>query len=71
MSAIPKNPTRVSEDSLVGLEPLVALSRARLRELADVCVVERVASGADPFRIRGLQGQSVYPLSRAGAEGRV
>jgi hypothetical protein len=63
MAAIPENSTRVSEQLLAGLEPLASLSQGRLRELADVCFIERITAGFDPFRVRGLQGQSVYLLS--------
>jgi rhodanese-related sulfurtransferase len=63
MAAINENSTRVSEQLLAGLEPLASLSQGRLGELADVCFIERITAGFDPFRVRGLQGQSVYLLS--------
>jgi rhodanese-related sulfurtransferase len=52
----------VSVNALRGLVPLDALTPARLRELAEVSFVERVAGGVDAFRVRGPQGQSVYVL---------
>ena len=45
------------------LEPVRALSSMRLHELAALCATERVARGGDPFRLQGVQGQSVYLLS--------
>lgn len=45
------------------LEPVRALSPMRLHELSALCAIERVALGQDPFRLQGVQGQSVYLLS--------
>ncbi|MCK9199518.1 MAG: cyclic nucleotide-binding domain-containing protein [Gallionella sp.] len=45
---------------LAGLEPISTFGPARLRELLDYCQVETVPEGNDPFRTRGLEGQSVY-----------
>ena len=50
-------------DILHRLQPVCALSPARLRELAGCCVTEVVSRGLDPFRVRGIEGQSVYLLS--------
>lgn len=54
---------RIDVDVLSRLEPIRALSGRRLRELAALCRAERAALGNDPFRVRGLYGQSVYLLS--------
>jgi rhodanese-related sulfurtransferase len=45
---------------LTALEPISSFSPARLRELLDYCHMETVARGTDPFKQRGLAGQSVY-----------
>ncbi len=45
---------------LAGLEPIASFNPARLRELLDHCHIETVSQGHDPFRVHGLQGQSVY-----------
>lgn len=45
---------------LGGLEPISSFTPARLREVLDYCHIETVAKGEDPFRVHGLQGQSVY-----------
>ena len=45
---------------LAGLEPIASFNPARLRELLDYCHIETVPQGHDPFKIHGLQGQSVY-----------
>ena len=45
---------------LAGLEQISTFGPARLRELLDYCQVESVPEGNDPFRIHGLEGQSVY-----------
>ncbi len=50
----------VSPEILSSLEPLAGLSPESARELAGLCVRQRVARGADPFRVQGVQGQSVY-----------
>ncbi len=52
--------TKVSVDALTALEPLSSLSGARLAELADLCLIESVRRGADPFHLRSIAGQSVY-----------
>ena len=52
----------VSIQILKGLEPLSALSTQRLTELAELCVVERVSTTLDPFRVKGVAGQSVFLL---------
>lgn len=45
---------------LAGLEPISLFGPARLRELLDYCHIETVPKGGDPFRVHGLEGQSVY-----------
>lgn len=45
---------------LAGLEPISSFSPARLRELLDYCHIETIREGDDPFKVHGLQGQSVY-----------
>ena len=51
---------KVDIDTLARLEPVGSLSRERLRELADLCYVEKVSKNLDPFRIRSIAGQTVY-----------
>lgn len=45
---------------LAALEPIASFSPSRLRELLDYCHLESVARGQDPFKLHGLEGQSVY-----------
>lgn len=45
------------------LQPVCALSPGRLCELAGCCVVEGTRRGENPFRLRGVAGQSVYLLA--------
>jgi rhodanese-related sulfurtransferase len=45
---------------LAGLEPISSFGPARLRELLDYCHIETVHKDGDPFKVHGLQGQSVY-----------
>lgn len=45
---------------LAGLEPISSFGPARLRELLDYCHIETIRKGGDPFKVHGLQGQSVY-----------
>jgi rhodanese-related sulfurtransferase len=45
---------------LAGLEPISSFGPARLRELLDYSHIQTVAEGSDPFKVHGLQGQSVY-----------
>lgn len=52
--------TKVSVELLSTLEPLASLSDARLKELAELCCIEFVRRGADPFHLRSNAGQSVY-----------
>lgn len=54
---------RIDLDVLRQLEPIRSLSTLRLRELAVLSTTETVARGNDPFRVRGMGGQSVYLLS--------
>lgn len=56
-------PRRIDLDVLRQLEPIRSLSAVRLRELAVLCTTETVSRGSDPFRVRGMHGQSVYLLS--------
>ena len=60
---LPMTTRFVDPQVLDRLEPICALSAMRLRELAGHCSSEAVARGHDPFRLRGIQGQSVYLLS--------
>ena len=53
----------VSPQTLRYLQPIGALSSARLDELARVCYVERVGRQLDPFRVQPLKGKMVYLLS--------
>ena len=46
--------------TLKRLSPLSALSESRLLELASLCYIEQVAKNQDPFRTRGIAGQSVF-----------
>ena len=50
----------LSAELLGRLEPLGALSADSLREVARMCYVEKVSRSLDPFRLKGLQGQTVY-----------
>ncbi|MBK8401995.1 MAG: cyclic nucleotide-binding domain-containing protein [Propionivibrio sp.] len=59
----PTSAPAVSPNVLRRLEPICALSALRLSELAGMCSTEAVNRGLDPFRLRGIQGQSVYLLS--------
>ena len=51
---------KISIDILKGLEPITALSKQRLAELADLCIVEPVSKTLDPFRVKGVAGQLVF-----------
>lgn len=50
-------------DLLGRLQPLNTLSPMRLNELSGLCFAETFPAGADPFRLRGSAGQTVYLLS--------
>jgi len=52
--------TRVRIETLGALEPIASLSEARLNELAGLCHLEGMKKDSDPFRERGLSGQTVY-----------
>ena len=52
--------TKASVEALKHLDPLSSLSDMRLQELADLCVIESVSRNLDPFRLRSIEGQSVY-----------
>ena len=54
---------RVEPKMLKCFEPLCRLSGTRLQELSSLSVKEEIGRGLDPFRVRGIQGQSVYLLS--------
>mgnify|MGYP000910395189 FL=1 len=41
-------------------QPISSLSDERLQELSGFCQNERMPRNSDPFRLRGLEGQSVY-----------
>jgi len=50
----------ISTETLKKLEPLGALSADSLREISRMCYLEKVSRNLDPFRLRGLEGQSVF-----------
>jgi rhodanese-related sulfurtransferase len=52
--------SKVSIDTLKRLDPVSSMSETRLGELAELCYIESVAMNLDPFRARGIAGQSVY-----------
>ena len=52
--------TKVSVEALKLLDPLSSLAEPRLKELADLCCIEPVRRGVDPFHLRSIAGQSVY-----------
>jgi len=52
--------SKVHLKTLRGLEPIAALSEARLNELSALCQIERVSRNSDPFRLRGIGAQAVY-----------
>jgi rhodanese-related sulfurtransferase len=54
----------VTTDILTRLEPIAALSDGRLQELGEMCNVERVSQGLNPFRMNVVQSeQLLYLLS--------
>ena len=53
----------LTPDHLRKLEPINQLSAERLKELVGLCQTELVPRNTDPFRVRGLDGQSVYLVS--------
>jgi rhodanese-related sulfurtransferase len=53
---------KVTVEALCRLEPIAALSRSRLGELAELTFIERVSKTLDPFRVKGVSGQLVYLL---------
>ena len=53
----------VSPDVLRAFDPLSSLSDARLQEFADLCHLESVSTGLDPFRIRPAAEQMSYLVS--------
>lgn len=53
----------VSPDLLRTFEPLSSLSDARLQEFVDLCYLEKVGVGLDPFRIRSAAEQMSYLVS--------
>ncbi len=53
----------VSPDLLRAFEPLSSLSDARLQEFADLCHMETIGAGLDPFRIRPAAEQMSYLVS--------
>jgi rhodanese-related sulfurtransferase len=62
LSQTPVSGAKVGAAALKALDPLSSLSDVRLKELADLCYVESVNRGLDPFRLRAIAGQSVYLL---------
>ena len=53
----------VSPDLLRAFDPLSALSDARLQEFADLCHLESISIGLDPFRIKPAAEQMSYLVS--------
>lgn len=53
----------VSPEILRAFEPLSALSDARLKEFADLCFVETIPVGGDPFRMRSPAEQLSFLVS--------
>lgn len=54
----------VTTDVLARLEPISALSAGRLQELGEMCSIERVSQGLNPFRMNVVQSeQLLYLLS--------
>lgn len=51
---------KVEISILKQLSPVSALSDSRLQELASLCYIESVSKNLDPFRMRGIAGQSVF-----------
>ena len=51
---------KVDIEVLKTLSPVSALSDSRLQELASLCYIESVSKNIDPFRMRGIAGQSVF-----------
>lgn len=51
---------KVDLELLKRLSPVAALSDSRLQELASLCYIERVSKNLNPFRMRGIAGQSVF-----------
>jgi rhodanese-related sulfurtransferase len=52
--------TKVSIETLRILDPLSSFSDMRLKELADLCMIETVLRTVDPFHRRSIAGQSAY-----------
>lgn len=52
--------TTVSIELLRAFDPLGSLSGPRLQEFADLCYLERIPAGADPFRMRGASEQLAF-----------
>lgn len=55
-------PIRYLRECLGSLKPIADLSSGRIDELSRLCVVETARIGENPFRLRGVRGQSVYLL---------
>ena len=53
---------KISVSMLKRFEPVGSLSEVRLKELAELCYLEQIEKGGDPFRGRGVAGQTVYLL---------
>jgi len=58
-----KDALRITAEILRRLQPIGAMSDARLTELASLTFVEKVSRTLDPFRLRPAEGTSVYLLS--------
>ena len=50
----------VSIDILRGFDPLGSLSGTRLEEFSDLCFIEHVSAGSDPFHMRGGSEQLAF-----------
>lgn len=50
----------ISVDLLAKLQPLSALGKDGLRDLAGLCKTHQFGRGSDPFRVEDLRGQMVY-----------
>lgn len=51
---------KIIAEILRTLEPVASMSDLRLQELAELCYLENVDQGVDPFKTRGAAGQAIY-----------
>lgn len=47
-------------EAIATLEPISSLAPARIYELLDYCRMEYISDGQDPFKMKSLDGQSLY-----------